>query len=176
MRKIILYSAVSLNGKIASADGGVAWLEEIPNPDKTDYGYHDFYKSIDTTIQGFRTYQQIINWGIDFPYPDKKNYVLTSKSDLADTEYVEFVSENLIEFAKNLKTQVGADIWLIGGGLANSSLLNADLIDELIVHVMPIIIPNGIELFGGTPIQSQLQLIDSKTYSSGVVELKYKLS
>ena len=58
------------------------WLESIPNPDKSDYGYSEFYNSIDTTIQGFNTYDQIIKWGIEFPYADKKNYVLTRKTGL----------------------------------------------------------------------------------------------
>ena len=66
LRKIKLYIAISLNGKIADADGNVHWLESIPNPDKSDHGYADFYNSIDTTIQGNNTYNQIINWGIEF--------------------------------------------------------------------------------------------------------------
>jgi len=65
---------------------------------------------------------------------------------------------------------------LIGGGLANTLLSNAGLIDEMIVHIMPIIVPNGIELFGGDPTQFQLKLISSKSYSSGVVELRYESS
>jgi len=79
VRKIKLYIATSLNGKIASSDGNVDWLESIPNPEKTDYGYKAFYDSIDTTIQGYNTYNQILNWDIDFPYKGKKNYVLTKK-------------------------------------------------------------------------------------------------
>jgi len=176
MRKIKLYIAISLNGKIASADGGVAWLDEIPNPEKTDYGYHDFYKSIDTTIMGFTTYQQVIDWGIDFPYADKKNYVLTTKTNLENTQYVEFIKEDHLDFIKKMKAEKGEDIWQIGGGLANTLLSNGGLIDEMIVHVMPIIVPKGIELFGGDPTQFQLKLKSCKSYSSGVVELRYESS
>jgi dihydrofolate reductase len=77
MRKIKLYIAMSLNGKITKTDGRVTWLETLPNADKMDYGYADFYESVDTTIQGFNTYKQVLDWGIDFPYADKKNYVIT---------------------------------------------------------------------------------------------------
>lgn len=77
MRKVKLYIACSLNGKIAAKDGSVNWLETIPNPDKTDYGYLEFQKTIDTTIQGYSTYKQIIDWGIDFPYKETKNFVFT---------------------------------------------------------------------------------------------------
>ena len=123
---------MSLNGKIADADGGVDWLETIPNPDKLDFGYAEFYKSIDTTIMGNNTYSQICSWGIDFPYPDKKNFVLTRKKMLKNTEYVDFISTNHISFIKELKAGKGADIWLIGGGQVNTMLLNEDLVDAII--------------------------------------------
>jgi dihydrofolate reductase len=176
MRKIKLYIAMSLNGKIARANGSVDWLELIPNPDQLDYGYSDFYDSIDTTIQGFTTYNQIISWGIDYPYADKKNFVLSTKQNLTDTEYVEFISNNHFEFIRNLKKQMGKDIWLIGGGKLNSTMLNEQLIDEIQLFIMPIIIPDGIELFDLLPKENQLKLIETKSYSTGVVKLIYTLN
>ncbi len=175
MKKIILYSAASLNGKIARSNGNVDWLESIPNPENSDYGYFDFYKTIDTTIQGFNTYQQIIDWGIEFPYKEKKNYVLTRKQGLNDTEHVQFVSANHIKFIRELKQQAGKDIWLIGGGQVNTLLFNENLIDEVHLHIMPVIIPDGIEIFENKPQQKMLKLNKSKSYASGVVELQYKI-
>ena len=175
LRKIKLYIAISLNGKIARPDGSVEWLENIPNPEKTDYGYEDFLNSVDTTIQGYNTYNQIIGWGIEFPYKGKKNYVLTGKKDVVNTEFVEFITENHAEFIKRLKEENGGDIWLIGGSQVNTLVLNAGLLDEIIVFVMPIIISGGIELFDAFPKETKLKLIGTKSYSSGVVELKYKI-
>lgn len=175
MRKIKLYIAQSLNGKIAQSNGSVDWLESIPNPDKLDYGYADFYNSVDTTIQGNKTYQQIMSWGIDFPYPDKKNYVLTRNSSLKNTEFVDFISENTIDFLRNLKNQEGKDIWLVGGGSINTMLFNENLIDEIQVFVMPIILSEGIEVFEALPKQNNLELIESKSYPTGAVELNYKV-
>lgn len=175
MRKIKLYIATSLNGKIASSDGDVDWLESIPNPEKTDYGYAKFMDSIDTTIQGYTTYNQIINWGIEFPYKGKKNYVLTKKKDIKNTGFVEFITENHVDFIRDLKEQDGGDIWLIGGGQANTMILNAGLLDEIQVFVMPIILSGGIDLFDAFPVQTQLKLHETKSYSSGVVEMKYGL-
>ncbi len=164
---------MSLNGKIARTDGRVDWLESIPNPDKTDYGYADFYQSIDTTIQGYETYAKIMDWDIPFPYAGKQNYVLTRKRDLSDTEYVNFVSEHPLEFIQQLKSQPGRDIWLIGGGQINTLLFNAGLIDDARIFVMPIVIPDGIELFASSPEEKQLRLIELIPYSSGVVEMRY---
>jgi dihydrofolate reductase len=175
MRKIKLYIAISLNGKIANSDGSVDWLENIQNPENTDYGYLDFYNSIDTTIQGYNTYKQIIDWGIEFPYRGKKNYVLTKKSDIKNTEFVDFINEDPLDFIKTLKEEKGGDIWLIGGSQANTLILNAGLLDEIHVFVMPIILSGGIELFDAFPLETQIKLYETTTYSSGAVGLKYKI-
>ena len=175
MRKIKLYIAISLNGKIAGADGSVDWLENIPNPEKTDYGYTEFFNSVDTTIQGYNTYNQVIGWGVDFPYKGKKNYVLTKKQNVKNTEFVEFITENHAEFIKGLKEEKGGDIWLIGGSQVNSLVLNSGLLDEIIVFVMPIILSEGIELFDAFPTETQLKLIETKSYSSRMVEMKYSI-
>lgn len=175
MRKIKLYIAVSLNGKIARPNGGVDWLENIPNPEKTDYGYAEFLNSVDTTIQGFNTYKQVIGWGIEFPYKGKRNYVITRKRNVVNTDYVDFITENHAEFIKRLKEEKGRDIWLIGGSQVNTLVLDAGLLDEIIVFTMPIIITGGIELFDAFPKETELELIGTKSYSSGVVELKYKV-
>jgi len=175
LRKIKLYIAISLNGKIASTDGSVDWLENIPNPEKTDFGYADFFNSVDTTIQGYNTYNQIISWGIDFPYKGKKNYVLTRKQNVENTEFVEFITENHAGFIKSLKEDSGGDIWLIGGSQANTLVINAGLLDQIIVFVMPVILSGGIDLFDAFPKETQLKLLETKTYSSGVVQIKYDI-
>ncbi len=176
MRKIKLYIATSLNGKIARKDGSVDWLESIPNPEKNDYGYSKFYESIDDVIMGNNTYKQLISWGIDFPYADKDNFVFTTNEELKNNKDVEFVSTNHIEFIKKLKKQKGKDIWLVGGGKINTLLLNNDLIDEINIFIMPIILPDGIELFEGFPKESQLKLTHSKSHETGVIEMIYKLN
>ena len=175
MRKIRLYTAMSLNGKIAREDGSVDWLEGIPNPDKTDYGYEAFYNEIGTTLQGFKTYQQLLNWGIPFPYSGKTNYVLTRKEERQNTEDVTFVSKAPIEFLQELKLEEGKDIWLIGGGEINTLLLNAGLIDELELFVMPVILPEGIDLFGGIPDETNLRLLKTQSFASGAIRLTYKV-
>jgi len=173
MKQIKLYIAASLNGKIARPDGNVDWLEKLPNPDKTDHGYAEFYDSIDTTIQGGKTYRQIIGWDIEFPYIGKTNYVITRNQNLKKNDHVKFVTENPVEFFQNLKKQEGKDIWLIGGGQVNTLFLNAGLIDEIRVFIMPIILPDGIELFEMLPDEKMLKLKATKEYTSGAVELTY---
>lgn len=175
MRKIKLYIAISLNGKIARQNGSVDWLETIPKPETSDYGYKDFYESVDTTIQGFNTYKQITGWDIPFPYSDKKNYVVTSKKQLSNNDNVDFITENHAGFIKSLKNQPGNDIWLIGGGGTNTYFLNQGLLDEIHLFIMPVIIPDGINLFESIPIETKLELIESKSYSTGATASIYKV-
>ena len=175
MRKIKLYIAMSLNGKIAEKDGSVDWLYVKEGDEKPDYGYSKFYNSIDTTIQGSNTYKNLEGWGIDFPYPNKKNYVITRDKSLKDNKNVEFINTNHIEFIKELKKQKGKDIWLIGGGLVNTMLLNECLIDELQIFVMPIILQDGIDLFENFPNLTELKQTETINHDSGAVEIKYKI-
>ncbi|NND08725.1 MAG: dihydrofolate reductase [Saprospiraceae bacterium] len=174
-RKLKLYIACSLNGYIADADGSVAFLEKVPNPEGLDYGYATFYDTIDTTIQGFTTYQQIIEWDIPFPYQGKKNYVFTNRKVQSESTDVTFVTEDHAGFLQNLKKQDGGDIWLIGGGRLNQFCLDHGLIDEMNTFIMPILLPNGIPMFAQFLEETDLKLISQETYSNGVVRLNYKL-
>ena len=175
MRKIKLYIAMSLNGKIAQKDGSVDWLESLPNPDKLDYGYTALIESVDTTLQGYTTYASIADRGIEVPTKDKTNYVLTNKKEIEDKPFIHFVTADHLNFIKNLKQQPGKDIWLIGGGQTNTWLFNEGLIDEMQVFVIPMVLTDGIELFELLPKESTLQLQEVISYSSGIVELRYRL-
>ncbi len=173
MRTLILYVATSLDGKIAKPDGDVKWLESLPNPEQDDYGYADFYKSIDTTVMGHNTYKEILGFDIPFPYQDKKNFVITRNKDLKDTEHVSFVSDDPVGFMKELKAASGGPIWLVGGAQLNTLFFNEGLIDELMVFTMPIVIGDGIPLFSPHPIERLLKVKAQKTYTSGVVMTSY---
>ena len=79
MPTIILYIAVSVDGYIADADGGVGWL---PSGDGggDDYGYAGFYAGVDAIVMGRRTYEQVRGFGVAWPYPGKPAYVFTNRA------------------------------------------------------------------------------------------------
>lgn len=174
MRKLILYTAMSLDGKIAGPDDDVSWLDEVPNPEGSDYGYVDFIANIDTTIMGNTSYQWVIRQEVPWPYANTKNYVVTGNQSLKDNEQVSFINEDHVEFIKNLKAQPGKDIWLIGGAGVNQLCLEAGLIDELRVFLMPVIVGEGVGLFNPENNREMLELIHSEVFSSGVIELRYR--
>ncbi len=173
MRKIVLYIASSLDGYIARKNGGVDWLDDF-NDTGEDYGYYKFYDSIDVTLMGNKTYKTSISLG-DFPYKDKKNYVFTKQNIIPQADYVEFINKNIEVFATDLKTQKGKDIWLIGGTQINELFFNNELIDELILSVMPVTLGNGIPLFTENVKQLKFRLNNEKSYENGVVQLHYSI-
>ena len=58
-----VYIATSLDGFIATSDGGLDWLNEVPNPDKTDYGFADFMDSVDALVMGRNTFEKVLTFG-----------------------------------------------------------------------------------------------------------------
>lgn len=175
MKKIKLYIAASLDGYIARPDGDIDWLIEFPNPSKENYGYRDFFESIDTVILGGRTYRDILCMDVVWPYKDKTTYVIT-RHVVMERENVNFVTENIIETISQIRKEKGKDIWLVGGGELITMLLNQDLVDEMIITYIPVILGNGISLFPNNPKESKWNLVENKSYNNGVLSVRYKLS
>lgn len=174
MRKLLLYIATSIDGYIAKPDGSVDWLEAVPNPDQSDYGYAKFYASISTTLMGNATYQQVLSFG-EFPYQGKKNYVFSRQSH-PSTMHVKYVNQDPTTFVKSLKKQSGGDIWLVGGGQLNTLMLDAGLIDEILLFQMPVALGSGIALFPGAKMTNPMKLSTSTSYASGVTLLHYAIN
>ena len=168
MRHIVLFIASSIGGYIARLAGSIDWLFT-----DEDYGYSEFYDSIDTTLMGKRTYKDVLSFG-EFPYPDKTNYVFTRREGMMDTENVQFITGSIPAFVRQLKKEDGKDIWLVGGGQINTILLSTGLIDRMILSVHPVILGQGIPLFGGIPAETHFKLERSQVFPSGLVQLSYK--
>lgn len=172
MRKVKLYTASSIDGFIARSDGSIDWLDAIPNPDKLDYGYVDFYNSVDVTLMGNTTYKKILGFDFEFPYHNTKNYVF-SRTEKGTNEHVTFVSKKAGAFVKKLKKERGKDIWLIGGGELNTALLKEGLVDELIITFIPVVLGSGIPLFQATVKDHYFKLIKSRAFDNGIVQIRY---
>ena len=167
MRKIILFIASSLDGYIAKNDGNVDWL-----PVSGSSGYDDFYKSIDTVIMGKTTYDQILTFGA-YPYPDKKSYVFTRNSDHKKDGDIQFVND-VEKLTKNILSNPGMNIWLVGGSKIISNFMNLGFIDEIIITIIPTVLGNGIPLFVDIQKEAKFELIKTTDYDT-LVELHYKI-
>ncbi len=172
MKKIILYIAASLDQRIAEPDGSLEWLNEFPNPEKIDYGYKDLLASVDSVIMGGRTYREILNMDVIWPYSEQMAYIV-SHHNWGEKENIKFITENIIEMISELRNQEGKDIWLVGGGELVSMLLEADLIDEMQICYIPIILGKGISLFPEQSKESKWKLIGNLAYNSDALIVKY---
>lgn len=171
-RKVILYTAQSIDGYIAKENGAIDWLEkEEFGLDSEDFGYKNFYDSVDTTIMGKNTYDQIRGFDGPFPYSDKKNFVLTHHIDLDD--HVSPTQEDLTVLIPSLQAQEGKNIWLVGGGIINAEFAKLGLIDELILTIIPTALGKGVSLFEELELDVLFDLSSVRSYENGFVQLRY---
>lgn len=171
-RKVVLYIAQSLDGFIAREDDDISWLS-IVERENEDYGYESFIKTVDTVFMGRRAYDKVLTFGIEFPHKERKCYVL-SKSLTGSDENAEFFGGNIAELISQLQQHEGKDIFIDGGSQAVKEFRDHDLIDEYIISIIPIMLGRGIRLFRDTDTESRVELVDSKVFDSGLVQLKYK--
>ena len=170
MRKIIAYLATSADGFIARPDGDVAWLDRPRPPD--EYGMPAFVRSVDTVVMGRATYdagQQLGGALVE----GKRNIVLsrTLPSFAVPGATVENVEP--AELAQRLRAEKGKNVWLMGGAEVYGAFLTAGAIDEVIIHIVPVLIGTGITLLDPTPRQVELKLKSTRKFSDGVVRLHY---
>lgn len=172
MRKVVLYIATTVDGYIARADGSLDWLESR-DTEEEDYGYEEFYASVDTTLMGNTTFRQILSFDVPFPYTDKENFVF-SRSDSVANEYATITNRPPAELVRELKNRAGRDIWVVGGGAINGELLRADLIDRMIITVVPVVLGEGIKLFEGSGRELPWDLTEADAYDNGFLQLAYE--
>ncbi|OHW62943.1 dihydrofolate reductase [Andreesenia angusta] len=172
-RDIVLYIASSLDGYIARVNGAVDWLNESEGSPGVESSYDAFYSTVDTVIMGRNTYNQItreLSPGY-WVYEGKKCYVAT-RENLKPDGLVEFISDDIVEFAKELKGQDGSDIWLVGGSKLVDQFVKQNLIDKYIVTIIPTILGEGIPLFVKGNPEIKLKLTNVVEFD-GMVELTY---
>ncbi|MCD5323360.1 MULTISPECIES: dihydrofolate reductase family protein [Pontibacillus] len=168
-RNVILYIATSLDGYIADKNGDVDWLHQFEGG--SDFGYYDFYETIDTTVMGRKTYEHVLELVDEFPYKDKTNYVF-SKTQHEGNAHVQLTKESPETFIRELKQQIGKDIWIVGGASLLKEFIAKDLIDEFKIFTMPILLGEGIPLFEAPLEEKKFSLREVKQHDD-VVELIY---
>jgi dihydrofolate reductase len=181
-----VYIATSLDGFIATKDGGIEWLNEIPNPDngidllndipnpdQTDYGYSDFMENIDAIVMGRNTYEKILSFG-KWPY-NKPVFVLSnSLTDVPDSlkDKVEIVKGEIKSIIQFLDKRGYHNLY-VDGGKAIQSFLQEDMIDEMIITRLPILLGDGIPLFGESQKTLKFRHVETDVYNNHLVKSHY---
>jgi dihydrofolate reductase len=168
-RKVVLGLGISLDGYIARHDGSVDFLF-MPK----DYSMAPFFKTIDTAIMGRKTYDVAKVMGGGGYGGKMATYVMSKTLPPGEREGMIFTQESPASLVSRLRQQKGKDIWMMGGGELAREFLRADLIDELYLGVVPVLLGEGIPLFPTGFPQRDFALLENKSYSRGLIALKYE--
>jgi dihydrofolate reductase len=171
MRLVTFGLANSLDNFIARHDGAVDWLvwdAEVAAISK------QFWKTIDTVVMGRKTYEVALASG-GGAYPGVKNYVFSRTLKQPRSKKIEMISDDAVEFVRQLKSLPGKGICVMGGGELAHSLFEASLIDQVGLNIQPVLLGTGIPLFYQMKQQHDLELLEQKTLKNGSVFLFYRV-
>jgi dihydrofolate reductase len=170
--RLRLYAAVSLDGCLADAQGGVGWLAPFEGD---DYGTEAFLAGIGAVITGRATYDQARGFG-DWPYAGKRVVVMTHRPlDPDPPAGVEAASGDPAAVLARLRAEVPGDIWLLGGAALARDCLARGLVDSIELFVMPLLLGAGLRLFAPDGPGHGLALTGTRAFPGGAVALSYRL-
>ena len=177
--RITLHVVSSLDGFIARKDNSVSWLDVNGSVYEAGVSISEeeaatFVKAIDCYVLGSRTYEHALELG--WPYGDTPTVVVTGREWPTARESVEF-------YSGDLKTSVDVklaprfrNIWLVGGALLCQRFLELGLVDEIRLTIAPVLLGDGLRLFGGSLTEERWELKNVVAYKNGFVELSYAAS
>jgi dihydrofolate reductase len=139
-----------------------------------DFSMAEFFASIDTGIMGRKSYDVAKAQGGGSFGPKIKTYVLSRTLPPGEREGMTFVNGSPQALVEKIRRSKGKDIWLMGGGEIARDFLKADLVDELHLGVVPVLLGEGRPLFPSGFPQRNFELIENKTFSRGLISLKYR--
>lgn len=174
MRKLSLFIATSLDGYIAKPNDDLSFLKLVEK-DGEDYGYSEFTANIDTIILGRKTYDFVLKEIGSSHYDNGQRdvYVIT-RTERPKIGRTTFYTGNLTELVQQLKSESGLNIYCDGGAEIINELLQHDLIDELIISIIPVLVGNGTRLFKDSRPEQELEFMSAKSFDTGLIQLYYK--
>lgn len=164
-----VFIATSLDGFIAQADGDIAFLDIYP-PQEEDMGYAEFMSDIDALVMGRKTFEKVMSFGIEWPY-SKPVFVWTqSLHQLPENlpKNVSLISGNAESIHQKMNDAGLKNIY-IDGGQTIQSFLKANLIDEMTITTVPVLLGNGIALFGNVDSMKLFKCCQTRLFKNGYV-------
>jgi dihydrofolate reductase len=190
------YAAASLDGFIATEDDSLDWLTgyqghyEGDDVEPGKGAYDEFYEGVGATVMGSNTYEWILREIRDqpsgrpvledWPYAGKPSWVLSSRQlemppGDSDANDVRVRNASVADLHEEMIASAGdRNLWVVGGGPVASQFADRGLLDELHVTVVPVVLGTGRPLFE-RPLAKTMQLAGTRTFDSGMVELRYEL-
>ena len=173
--KNYVYIAQSLDGYIAGPNGELDWLEDIDNPEQNDLGFSAFMNTVDALVMGKNTFDKVLTFGM-WPYEKPVFVASGSLSSLpSNMEGKAFIIKSTPEDMVKVLNEKGYKKLYIDGGALIQSFLNENLINELIITTVPVLLGEGIPLFGSLPKRVKLKLVGSEVLLNQLVKIHYHI-
>ena len=167
---ISVFVGVSVDGFLARPDGALDFLDAAGGE---PHGYEEFFATVDTLVIGRKTYETVLGFP-EWPYGEKRVVVL-SRRPLAPSRAgrVQRESGEPVEIVGRLEASGARHVYLDGGETIQG-FLRAGLVDRLVVSRVPVLIGQGIPLFGGLAHDISLRHVATRTYPGGLVQSEYR--
>jgi dihydrofolate reductase len=176
--RVTLHVVSSLDGFIAKKDNSVSWLDSPGKVYEAGVSISEeeiaaFIKSIDCYVLGSRTYEHALELG--WPYGDTSVVVVSGREwpPASTRKSVEFYSGDLKTLVDVKLAPRYRNIWLVGGAMLCQRFLELGLVDEIKLTVAPVLLGEGLRLFGGSLAEERWNLKNVVAYKNGFVELSY---
>jgi dihydrofolate reductase len=166
------FCATSLDGFLAGDGDDLSWLPE-PDPGGGDHGFAAFLSQMGAILMGRRTYDVVVKFDVPWPYGDLPVLVATHRPLMPAASTVRAVSGDIgamVDAARS--TAAGRDVYVDGGDLLRRTL-DAGLLDEVTVTVVPVVLGRGLPLFAGALARHRLLLRGQSVHPQGLVQLTY---
>jgi len=186
MRKLKLQMQLSVDGFVADPNGELDWMQWNWSEDIKNY-VGELTDSVDTILLGRKMTDGFIShWSnvlkdkSDPEYVSAKKFIDTPKivftKTLKSCDWINttLATGDIVEEVNKLKNQQGKDIIVYGGASLVSSLIQNNLIDDYHLFINPAAIGKGMEIFKNLDEKLNLKLVNTKTFSNGVVGLLYE--
>ena len=170
---VTLHVVASLDGFIAKKDNSISWMDsgDVYEKGVTDDGAEEVLQSIDCYVLGSRTYEHALELG--WPYGDTPVVVVTNRELPSTRKTVEFYSGDLKRLVVERLAPRYRNVWLVGGALLGQGFLKLGLVDETRLMIAPILLGDGLHLFGDSGVEQKWHLKNVVAYKNGYVEVSY---
>lgn len=171
---VTLHVVSSLDGFIARHDNSVEWLDSPADAYErgvSEDAAGDGVDTIDCFVLGSRTYEHALQLG--WPYGDTPTVVATNRALPRVKETVEFYSGDLERLVTHALAPRYRSIWVVGGAMLCQRFLSLGLVDEIRLSIAPVLLGDGLSLFGNAGHQTRWRLKNVVAYKTGFVELVY---
>jgi dihydrofolate reductase len=169
---VSVFVGTSVDGFIARPNGELDWL---PEGGGEPHGYNEFFASVDALVIGRKTFETVLGFDT-WPYGDKRVVVLSSSPvDLSKARgVVEQMAGNPADIVAKLAAS-GAHHLYVDGGITIQRFLRAGLVQRLVITRVPVLIGEGVPLFGSLPKDVRLTHVATRDFPSGLVQSEYRI-